>query len=216
MNQEILALSVSAATIGFVHTVLGPDHYLPFVAMSQARGWSRLRTILLTIVCGFGHVGSSVVLGLIGVALGVALGRLEAIEAVRGDIAAWVLIAFGLVYTVWGIRRALKKKIHTHTHPHAHDQKANITPWILFTIFVLGPCEPLIPMLMYPAARENTLGMIVVAVIFSVVTITTMTVMVLVLSSGVQFIPLKKLERYSHALAGFVILSCGVAIRLGL
>ena len=175
MNQEIWALSISAASIGFIHTVLGPDHYLPFVAMSQARGWSRTRTLILTIVCGFGHVASSVVLGLLGVALGVALGRLESIESVRGDIAAWVLIAFGLVYFVWGVRRALKKKIHTHTHPHSHDKKANITPWILFTIFVLGPCEPLIPMLMYPAARENTIGMLVVAIVFSVVTITTMT-----------------------------------------
>jgi len=110
MNQEILALSLTAASIGFFHTILGPDHYLPFVAMSQARGWSRLRTISLTIICGIGHVASSVVLGLLGAALGMAVSRLEAIESIRGDLAAWVLIAFGLVYFVWGIRRAIKKK----------------------------------------------------------------------------------------------------------
>lgn len=216
MNQEILALSLTAAAIGFIHTLLGPDHYLPFVAMSQARGWSRFRTISLTIICGTGHVASSVVLGLLGVTLGVAIGSLEAIESFRGDLAAWVLIAFGLFYFVWGIRRAIKKKIHTHLHPHAHGKKTNITPWILFTIFVLGPCEPLIPILMYPAARESTIGMLVVTVIFSAVTIATMTIMVVLLSSGVRVLPLKKLERFSHALAGIVILICGVAIRLGL
>ncbi len=30
------ALVVTAVTVGVLHTVMGPDHYLPFVAMSRA------------------------------------------------------------------------------------------------------------------------------------------------------------------------------------
>jgi sulfite exporter TauE/SafE len=230
MNPELTALTVTAASIGFIHTLIGPDHYLPFVAMARARDWSTLRTLIVTIICGVGHVASSVVLGLIGVALGIAVTKLEAVESVRGDLAAWALIAFGLVYMVWGIRRAVRNAghkhfpgLHTHEHGtehHAHEHdleaKPSITPWVLFTVFVLGPCEPLIPILMYPAAQSSTSGMILVASVFGVVTISTMVAAVLVLSHGIKLVSLRALERYSHALAGFVILACGVAIQLGL
>lgn len=230
MAPDLAALVLTAASIGFIHTLIGPDHYLPFVAMAKARDWSTLRTLIVTVICGIGHVASSVVLGMIGVALGVAVTKLEAVESIRGDLAAWALIAFGLVYMVWGIRRAIRNVGHrhfpglqTHSHESPHDdhthplpEKQSITPWILFTVFVLGPCEPLIPILMYPAAQSSTSGMILVATVFGVVTISTMVGAVLVLSHGIKLVSLRSLERYSHALAGFVILLCGVAIQMGL
>ncbi|MBU1767096.1 MAG: sulfite exporter TauE/SafE family protein, partial [Candidatus Omnitrophica bacterium] len=104
-----------------------------------------------------------------------------------------------------------------HLHPHEKTKAVNITPWIIFTIFVFGPCEPLIPILMYPAAKSSIFGMVLVASVFSAVTIATMVSIVLVSTFGVNFLPMKKLERYNHALAGAVILMCGVAIQfLGL
>ena len=33
MNIDLGLLLLTAASIGFIHTLLGPDHYLPFVAM---------------------------------------------------------------------------------------------------------------------------------------------------------------------------------------
>ena len=83
-------------------------------------------------------------------------------------------------------------------------------------IFVLGPCEPLIPLLMYPATSESSLGVVLVAATFGVVTVTTMLVIVLLLTRGARHLPLQGLDRYSHALAGFAIFACGVAIHLGL
>ncbi len=208
MSPELTALIVTAASIGLVHTLLGPDHYLPFVALAKANGWSTLKTTTITILCGLGHVLSSVVLGLLGVALGTAVGRLEWIESIRGDFAAWALIAFGLVYLAWGIRRA--RNSHGHTHRQANSA------WVLFIVFVLGPCEPLIPILMYPAARFGTGATVQVAAVFSVVTITTMVGSVLLLVRGLRFVALHRLERYAHAMAGGVILACGIAIQFGL
>lgn len=237
MSTEINILIATAASIGFIHTLIGPDHYLPFIMMSRARGWSVTKTLWITLACGIGHVLSSVVLGFLGIALGVAVGELEAIEAVRGDLAAWALIAFGLVYAIWGFRRALRKHPHsqthlvgklagvTHMHPHeldeSHDhpdgQKANITPWVLFTVFVLGPCEPLIPILMYPASQHNLGGVAVVTAVFALTTITTMLAIVFVTSYGFKVLPMGKLDRYSHAIAGSTIALSGLAIQfLGL
>ena len=243
METSIAALAVGAVSIGFLHTLFGPDHYLPFIVMARSRKWSRPKTMWITLLCGIGHVGSSIVLGSVGVALGIALGKLEWVEESRGGVVAWLLIAFGLVYGVWGLRKALKNRPHTHghvhlrndehTHSHNHDSdhvhvhdlpagqarrkdRPSITPWVLFTIFVFGPCEPLIPLLMYPAATQSYWGLLLVTGLFALVTIGTMLTVVLVGSWGVNFLPIRKIERYTHALAGGTIALCGVAIRFGL
>jgi len=233
MNESIVVLAATAASIGFVHTLFGPDHYLPFIVMKKARNWSMARTMLITFLCGLGHVLSSVVLGFIGVAFGLALGKLEAFEAFRGNLAAQALIIFGFTYCVWGIHRALKNKPHTHIHVHDglvehshehahsngdahphHTQVANITPWVLFTIFVLGPCEPLIPLIMYPAYKHSMAGVLTVTGIFGLITIGTMMTVVLTASWGIGFIKLGAAERFSHALAGAAICCSGLAIQL--
>lgn len=236
MTAELKVLCITAASIGFMHTLFGPDHYLPFIVMSRARKWTALKTAVITFLCGLGHVLSSVVLGLLGIAFGIAVMKLEAFEAFRGNLAAWALIIFGFVYCVWGLHRAFKNKPHSHIHvhgdltmhvhdhthqaEHAHvheDKKKNITPWVLFTIFVLGPCEPLIPILMYPAAKMDASAAVLVASIFSIVTIGTMLSVVMLTSFGISFAPLGKLERFTHALAGAAICASGLAIQfLGL
>ena len=118
--QEFTVIAITAASIGFFHTLLGPDHYLPFIVMARARKWSLMRTTCITIACGIGHVLSSVVLGIIGIALGISLNKLGAIESFRGGLAAWLLIAFGLGYFIWGVFRARKNL--PHKHKHSKDQ----------------------------------------------------------------------------------------------
>jgi sulfite exporter TauE/SafE len=232
MSSEISLLAITAASIGFFHTLLGPDHYLPFIFMAKARKWSMFKTSWITLACGAGHVGSSILLGVIGYSFGIALFKLEAFEGFRGDLAAYAFVLFGLAYLIWGVRRAVLNKPHKHKHlhkdgtahehehshaeEHDHVHKANITPWILFSIFVLGPCEPLIPILMYPAAETSTSGMIFIAVIFAIVTMATMLGVVLLATFGFNFVKLGKLERYSHALAGAIVLLSGIAIIAGL
>ena len=53
--------------------------------------------------------------------------------------------------------------------------------------------------------------------IFAAVTIATMMVVVYVTSTGIKLIPMKKMEKYSHAIAGAIILFSGLGIQfLGL
>jgi len=218
-----------------VHTLLGPDHYLPFVALARVRGWSTKKTAAITALCGFGHVAGSVALGLVGIAAGITLKRLEFVESARGEVAAWILIAFGLVYAAWGVARAVRNRPHTHTHlhpdgtqhlhehthaqDHAHlhpDTARNATAWTLFVVFVLGPCEPLIPLLMFPAAAHSAPAVAAVAAVFAVATIATMTVVVVLSLLGLRRVAPQTAGRYGHVVAGVVILLCGVAIQLGL
>jgi len=234
MTPDLTMLLIAAASIGFLHTLLGPDHYIPFIVMAKAQRWSMTKTAMITVLSGAGHVLSSVVLGSLGIAFGIAISRFEFFESVRGDIAIWALIVFGLVYTIWGIRRAIRIKPHehihlhsdgeTHGHEHTHTEEhlhvhekgvkaVSLTPWILFTILVFGPCEPLIPILMYPAAKNSMAGLVTTVIVFGICTISTKLALVLVSVFGISFIPEQRWERYSHAIAGATIFFCGIVIQ---
>lgn len=233
MESSLLILSGTAVTIGLIHTLIGPDHYLPFIVLSEARKWNMKKTLLITFLCGVGHVLSSVVLGFIGIAAGLSLSKLEIFESFRGNIAAWLLIAFGFVYMVISLRKLYRNKTHTHSHAHndgtthehehAHisnhshvhlSDKKNLTPWILFVIFVLGPCEPLIPLVMYPAAEGNMGGVIIVSLLFAAATIGTMMAVVLAFRLGLSRINLRPIEKYVNVIAGATICISGLAIQV--
>lgn len=241
MNTDIGLLMLTALSIGFIHTLIGPDHYLPFVAMSAARNWTRRKTMLVTAACGVGHVCGSIVIGFIGIAIGASLHRLQWLEGLRGDFAAWALIAFGVVYMTWGLKRAWRDRKHSHEHihvdgtrhrhshgHHTHDEHVHvhiqldtdnarsITPWALFVVFILGPCEALIPLLMYPASQYSWWGMGLVVAVFALTTIVTMMGIVYLAMRGLERFPLASAERYSHALAGAALSLCGIGIVLGL
>lgn len=257
MDHQTAILCTTAASVALLHTVLGPDHYLPFIAMGRAGRWSLRKTVWVTVACGVGHVLGSVVIGFAGITLGVSLLSVEGFESFRGEIAGWLLLGFGLVYFVWGLRRAVRNRPHTHWHAHADgtvhrhehvhhgdhvhvhqasvaarpgdhaksrvsqsyrhvDEAPSLTPWVLFVIFLFGPCEPLIPILMYPAAQGRLLDVVIVSVVFGLTTLAAMTGLVALAHSTTKSMRFRWFERYAHALTGFVVLLCGVAVTTGL
>ncbi len=228
MQSEIEVLIVAAVSIACLHTVTGPDHYLPFIALSKSRGWPFAKTIGWTIVCGCGHVWSSVLLGLGGGAIGWSLSKVSWMENIRGGIAGWVMLFFGLVYGIWGLYRAYKNNPHKHfdlqddgsiyVYQHQHGEavppldRHKVTPWVMFIIFILGPCEPMIPLLYFPAAKNSWSGMLLLIAIYTFVTLLTMVTMVVLGYMGIEFVKTEKIERYVHAIGGLTIFICGIGM----
>jgi len=230
------ALLAAAASIGVVHTLLGPDHYVPFVALARARRWSLSRALGVTAVCGVGHVLGSIALGALGIGFGWALGGLVEIESLRGAVAGWLLLGVGVAYGSWGVRQALRGRSHEHLHAHGdgvvhrheHDHRGEhahphlagagrwLGPWSLFVVFVLGPCEPLVPLLMVPAANGGWATVAAVTAVFALTTIGTMLAVVTVGALGFSRLPAGRWARWSHALAGAALALCGLAVTLGL
>ncbi|MHC4816594.1 MAG: sulfite exporter TauE/SafE family protein [Planctomycetota bacterium] len=206
MSGELLALISTAALLGTVHTVVGPDHYLPFAFLARAGRWSRTKTMVVTLACGVGHVAGSVVLASVGIVLGLALSSLELVGALRGQVAAWLLVGFGVAYLAWGLRRA---RTHSHAQPGAARRLA---PWALFIVFVLGPCEVLIPLLIYAAAMHGLAGAFLAVAAFGLATLASMLVTVWICLQGLGRLPLGRLERYAHAMAGGGLVLCGAAV----
>lgn len=229
--QSQTVLLSTAATIAFVHTVIGVDHSLPFVVLGRARSWSLSRVLAITALCGAGHVGSSVLLGVAGMWLGTSLEHLSWLQSLRGGLAAWLLIAFGTIYALHALwaRRPHRHlhvhrdgEIHSHTHDHRqHAHHTHVTQadhsnvfWSLFLIFVLGPCEPLIPLLMAPASQSAWSTCVAVIAVFGGVTLATMLGVVAAGWYGAQQVHLQRLSAHADVFAGVAIGVSGVLVKV--
>lgn len=228
MPSEMTYLVLTAISISCLHTLSGPDHYLPFIALSKAKSWSLQRTILWTVLCGVGHVASSVVLGLLGIGLGWSLSKLSWFEDIRGGIAGWAMLVAGLGYTLYSFIQLYKNKAHKHfetysngemyVYEHQHgtavlpQQKTRVTPWVMFIVFLLGPCEPLIPLLSFPAAQQSVWGISVLVGVFTLFTLAVMVLMVVLGFYGLSIFKTAWLEKWVHVLAGTTVWICGAGM----
>jgi len=164
-----------------------------------------------------------------GVALGFSLSKINWLEDIRGGLAAWALFIFGLMLLVFGLYRAYKNSTHKHfdiyesgdvyVYEHNHNQgpimpteKKKVTPWVMFIIFLLGPCEPMIPLLTYPAILDSTYGIILITVVFLFFTLLMMVLMVILGYYGYSLIKTEFLEKYINAIAGGTIAICGAGM----
>lgn len=233
MSVATTVLPASAAGIGVLHALLGPDHYLPFAALSAARGWSTPRTLLVTGVCGLAHVAASVMLAAASGALGWSATRLAGLDESRGTLAAWLLLAFGVIYAWRALASAARMQPHAHEHVHADGTchahlhhhlgehlhphavapgDTGFTAWTLFIIFLFGPCEPLVPLLLAPAAVRDAPATLGVLAAFTVATLCCMLAVVYALRAGLLRAVRGAWGRHAHVGAGVSVALCGIAM----
>ena len=219
-------LFFAAVTVGSLHTI-APDHWVPFAAIARARDWSPWKTTRVTVLCGFGHVTVSALLGLLGMVFGIRL--FEALGRQMESVAGLLLIGFGVAYGVWGWRRAVTARLHAqshahghihfHTHghgrPHLHADDADsstLTVWGLFLLFCADPCVAVIPV-MFAAAPLGTAQTAAIVAGYELATILTMVALVLPARAVAgRVIKGEWANRYGDATAGAVIVAVGVAV----
>lgn len=201
----------TSATLAIVHALLGLDHSLPFVALGRARGWTLARTLLVTAVCGAGHVASSAAIGALGVGLGIAADALLWIESARGELAAALLIGFGLAYAAWAVWRRLRGPDGAPPRAGAAGG-TDVTPWALFIVFVLGPCEPLIPLMVVPGVAGDWLAAAAVVGVFGLLTVAVMLAVVAAACRGADLVGVGRIGRHADVAAGLVVAASGAAV----
>jgi ABC-type nickel/cobalt efflux system permease component RcnA len=189
------------------------------------------RTALVTGACGLGHVTVSVLLGLISLLFG--LGVMTALGQRMESVAGVLVIAFGLVYGLWGVHRAVRERIHErmhhvlpehthgahahvhhHHHHHAHDPARRRTAWTLFLLFSADPCVAVIP-LMFAAAPLGWTGTLLVVLAYEAATIATMVGLALpARAAAAATIRGAWVDTYGDALAGGLIAAVGVVVTI--
>ena len=205
-------LALAAVTVGSLHTA-APDHWVPFAALARARGWTAKRTAGVTLLCGFGHVTVSALFGLVGLFFGVKM--LEALGSRMGGIAPFLLIAFGVAYGLWGMKRAVAPKLHGHSHAHYDhihfDAPSKTSARTLFLLFSADPCVAVIPLL-FAAAPLGIARTLTIVLLYEAATLSTMLLFVLPARAGARAFHAPLLDRYGDATAGWLIAVVGVTV----
>ena len=115
MQSTVLTtVAVTGFTVAFFHAAI-PTHWLPFVLVARARGWSRTKALAVTAAAGIGHVAITSLLGLVIAWFGFQLD--EKVGRAFPFLAGGLLIAFGLFY-FW--RQWTGRGILHHHPPGGH------------------------------------------------------------------------------------------------
>ena len=210
-NTSLFAsLAAAAITVGSLHS-LAPDHWVPIAAVARARNWSRGRAARVALLCGFGHVTVSVLLGLLALLFGAQL--LERLGERMVSVAGLLLIGFGVAYAIWGLRGAFAHRLHGHHHhhyDHVHDV-SRVSTWSLFLIYCADPCVAVIPIL-FAAAPLPAVETVSIVVAYEVATVGSMVGLVALAHSGARLFKGEWIERYGDSMAGVLIVATGVMV----
>lgn len=218
----------ATAIVAVVHALLGVDHSLPFIVLGRTRGWSIRRTVGVSAGCGLVHVAASVAIGAAGAIAGLSLDTLEWFDSVRGTLAAAVLFGFGLSYAAVALWRFNSRTGSAYGPTAATCSAASPAsagadspyggtgpdpvPWALGAVLLIGPCEPLIPILLAVSLSRSWLAVGSVVCVFAVLTATTMASAVALGCRGLAMVPVRRAARYGDLVAGLIVAASGVAV----
>jgi len=225
VTEAGLALIATTVVTAVVHTLI-PDHWLPFVLVSRAEGWTTRRTVALTAASGMLHVTLSIALGMVILVAGRGAERaVGGLGETLSQLSGWMLMLFGVCYMGWFLFRGG----HAHTfgiHPHHHPEDPEPNPkerlgmrlkdlsgYTLTFVVGFNPCILLIPLVL-GAAQLSPLTLVAVSVAFAISTISSMVFVTLAGLRGTSRLTSPFLTRYGEALSGGLIAATGAAVLL--
>src|SRR4030095_12475104 len=119
----MLQIFLASLLLSVIHASI-PNHWLPLIAIGKAEKWTHSETMFGTVVTGFAHTVSTVIIGIIVGVIGYKLSSSYGI--ISGIVAPAILAVLGIIYIILDLRGA--KHGHSHfipgeSHKHEHEQE---------------------------------------------------------------------------------------------
>ena len=186
-----------------------PNHWIPLIAIGKAEGWTTRQTITATIIAGFAHTLSTVIVGIIVGFAGYRLSR--SYENLTTLIAPLVLIAIGIIYIIIDYIR-----LHHHHHINQNEinrpkkNKSRITLLASLSIAMFfSPCIEL-EAYFFQAGTQGWKGIILVSIIYTFTTVFFMSVLVYLGTRGIDRLKWHFLEYHEKRVTGLVLIALGL------
>ncbi len=222
----------TAVSTALFHAMI-PDHWLPFVLIGRARGWSLERTAAVSGASALLHTLLSVLLGLGALAIG--LESAHALGQRLGRASAVLLVAFGLAYAGWAWRKGGHfhpggALVHSQQEPaacagaegssnpdhlyyHADTELIRGTSGrgdlYLALIVGLNPCILVLPILL-ATAEQGPVAVASITLAYSLTTIVLMVGLSVAGVAGSRGLPVPGAARYMEAASGLLIALVGI------
>jgi len=205
LTPELLLL-VAAGGVGVLHTV-GPDHWVPIALIARQQRWTRAQTARRALIAGFGHVASTLVLGLglwlAGVAFADRLGH------VVSYVSSAALVAFG-GWVALGALRELGANHESVQSELLEERRKRSLRTSLLLILGSSPMVEGIPLFL-AAAKYGVALLALMASLLGVATMATYVVLCVSSAAGLRRMRFGALERYGEVFSGALIALIGAA-----
>jgi nickel/cobalt transporter (NicO) family protein len=108
----IWQIFIGSLVLSLIHGSI-PNHWVPLIAIGKAEKWTTKETMLATIITGFAHTLSTVLIGIVVGFIGVRIAAFY--ETIVWYIAPVILMTIGLLYVI------IDRFGHQHVHGHSPD-----------------------------------------------------------------------------------------------
>lgn len=198
---------VGSFLLGIIHPMF-PNHWIPLIAISKAEKWTTRETISATLITGFSHTISTILIGIFVGYIGIKLS--ESYSYITEVAAPIILITIGIIYLFLGFR---KSNHHQHFDLNNDKLKHRRSKSAIITTLCLGmflsPCIE-IEAYYFQAATKGWLGIMVVSVVYLTLTLVIMSSLVYIGLKGMNRFNFSFLEKHEKTITGTVLIFLGV------
>jgi putative Mn2+ efflux pump MntP len=201
---------IGSLVLSVIHSAI-PNHWIPLIAIGKTEKWTIKETLSATVITGFAHTLSTVMIGIIVGLIGIKLSN--SYNLVIDYVAPSILIAIGTLYVISDIKN------HGHHH-HTKLENANI--WssskskisILISLSIamfLTPCVE-IEAYYFQAGMIGWKGIFIVSAVYTLTTVLLMMFFVYIGFKGTQRLRSHTLEHHEKLITGVVLVGLGLFV----
>ena len=199
---------IGSLILSTIHALI-PNHWLPLIAVGKTEKWTQNQTLWATIITGFSHTLSTIIIGIVVGLVGYKLS--SGYSMISETIAPSILIGLGLIYIILDFRH----------HHHHHEMKTVVSEmgqeksrWVailtsLSIAMFLTPCIE-IEAYYFQAGTIGWIGIVIVSAVYLMTTLVIMLILVYLGMNGTRTFKSKFLENHEKAITGMVLISLGV------
>jgi cytochrome c biogenesis protein CcdA len=193
--------------LGLIHPLF-PNHWLPLIAIAKTEKWSSRESIFATLITGFSHTLSTILIGVVVGFVGIKLS--ENYSHITRVAAPIILLIIGLIYIVLDLRSS-----HQHQHFHLNDSKLKSKKSktaIMISLCIgmfFSPCIE-IEAYYFQAATKGWVGIMIVSVVYLIVSLFVMVSLVYLGLKGVNKLKSENLEHHEKIINGGILIFLGL------
>ncbi|MDP4239083.1 MAG: hypothetical protein Q8904_06375 [Bacteroidota bacterium] len=200
-------LFLGSLLLGLIHPLF-PNHWIPLIAISKTEKWTNRETIGATLITGFSHTLSTIMVGIIVGFVGIKLS--ESYSYITKIAAPLILLLIGIIYLLLDFRSSQ----HHHHFDIDDDALKNkkSKAAIIFTLCIglfFSPCIE-IEAYYFQAATRGWIGILIVSLVYLIMTLSIMVSLVYLGLKGVNKFNLHFLDHHEKSITGIVLIVLGL------
>jgi nickel/cobalt transporter (NicO) family protein len=197
---------IGSLVLSCIHALI-PNHWIPLVAIGKTEKWTLRETLAATMITGFAHTLSTIMVGIVVGLIGIKL--YSSYGFVMSYAAPSILIVLGTIYVILD----LKHHEHHHHHKEFESSKTNSRSKlaILFSLSLAMFFTPCIEIEAYyfQAGMIGWKGIFIVSAVYTLTTVTLMLILVYAGYKGSQKIRSHFFEHHEKLITGSILIVLG-------